>query len=101
MSEEKKLSYRNTAIIAITSIVNILFSVIKNKFLAIFIGPKGMGSFGILNDTINFASSMASLGLSNSGVQAITEAKNQSSNAIKETYNGLLRIFTGDLLCLF
>ncbi len=94
MSEDKKKSYRNTAVIAITSIVNIFFSIVKNKFLAIFIGPKGMGTFGILNDTVNFASSLASLGLSNSGVQAISEARTESVKEIKETYNGLLRIFT-------
>lgn len=94
MSEDKKKSYRNTAIIAITSIVNIFFSIVKNKFLAIFIGPSGMGKFGILNDTMNFTSSMASLGLSNSGVQAISEARTDSTKDVKETYNGLLRIFT-------
>lgn len=93
MSDKAK-SYRNTALIAISSVINIVFSVIKNKILAIILGPAGLGRFAILNDFINFTSSMASLGVSNSGVQAISKASTVSNEQVRKTYNTLTQIFT-------
>jgi len=91
---DKAKSYRNTALIAISSVINIVFSVIKNKVLAVILGPAGLGRFAILNDFITFTSSMSSLGVSNSGVQAISKASTESSERVRETYNRLIQIFT-------
>jgi PST family polysaccharide transporter len=93
MSDKAK-SYRNTALIAISSVINILFSVIKNKFLAVWLGPAGLGKFSILNDFISFVSSMTSMGVSNSGVQAISQASTQSNSKVRTVYNSLIRFFT-------
>ncbi len=93
MSEKAK-SYRNTALIAISSVINIFFSIIKNKFLAIWLGPAGLGRFAILNDFINFTTSMASLGVSNSGVQAISKASTENNSRVKIVYNSLIRVFS-------
>lgn len=92
MSEKKK-TYRNTAIIAITSFVNIFFSIIKHKVLAVYLGAAGIGRFGILNDTLTFTSSIALLGLNNSGVQAISEANSKNNHEVIKVYNSLNRFF--------
>ena len=92
--DDKKKSYRNTAIIALTTIVNISFSIIKNKVLALLIGPSGIGRFSILNDAVNFAGTMASLGVSNSGVQAVSEAKTKSPEEVRKVYNSLIYFFS-------
>ena len=91
---DKAKSYRNTALIAISSVINILFSIIKNKFLAIFLGPSGIGLFSILNDFINTIFSVGSLGISNSGVQAISKASTESKEEVKRVYNGLIFIYS-------
>jgi PST family polysaccharide transporter len=93
MSDKAK-SYRNTALIAISSIINIVFSIIKNKVIAVWLGPAGLGRFAILNDFISFTSSMSSLGVSNSGVQAISQASTESGHRVKSVYNSLIRVFT-------
>lgn len=92
MSEKVK-TYKNTAVIALSSFVNILFSIIKNKVLAIYIGPTGLGRFGMLNDTMSFTATLALLGLSNSGVQAISEANTKGSEEVIKVYNSLSRFF--------
>lgn len=93
MSEKAK-TYRNTALIAISSVINIVFSVIKNKVISLILGPTGLGRFSILSDFINFTTSMTSMGLSNSGVQAISQASTQSGEKVRATYNSLIHFFT-------
>ena len=91
---DKARSYRNTALIAISSVINIFFSIIKNKFLAIFVGPAGIGSFGILSDFVATVSSIGSFGIATSGVQAIAKASTESNDQVKKTYNTLRYIYT-------
>lgn len=93
MSDKQK-SYRNTALLAISSVINVVFTVIKNKFLAIFLGPAGIGSFGILNDFTTTVYSLGSLGVSNSGVQAISKASSEGKEEVKKTFNTLIHIYT-------
>lgn len=94
MSEEKARSYRNTALIGISSIINILLSVVRNKIFAVFLGPIGIGQFGILNDFINSVVSIGSLGINNSGVQAVSQASTESAGRVKKIYDSLIRLYT-------
>ncbi|MES2628602.1 MAG: oligosaccharide flippase family protein [Bacteroidota bacterium] len=91
---EKLRSYRNTALIAVTSVINVVFSIIKNKVLALFIGPAGLGRFGMLSDTINFTGSIAQLGVANSGVQAIASVQSQGQEEVRRVYQSLLHFFS-------
>ncbi len=92
MSEKQK-TYKNTGIIALTSFVNIFFTVIKNKILAIYVGPTGLGNFSLLSTAMNFTTSIAGLGLNNSGVQAIAEANTKSTTEVVRVYNSFSRFF--------
>lgn len=61
--------------------------------LAIYVGPSGLGNFSLLSSALNFTTTIASLGLSNSGVQAISEANTKSPTEVIRVYNALARFF--------
>ncbi len=94
MSSDKARSYRNTALIGLSSVINILLSVIRNKVFSIFLGPAGIGQFGILNDFFNSLTTIGSLGISNSGVQAISSKDGNDLKGISRIYFTLIRILT-------
>jgi enterobacterial common antigen flippase len=93
MSDKEK-SYRNTALLGVSSVFNILLSIVRNKVFSIFLGPVGIGQFGILNDFINSAYSIGSLGVSNSGIQAVSKATTESKDTVKKVFNSLRLSFT-------
>lgn len=93
MSDKQK-SYRNTALLAISSVINVVFTIIKNKFLAVFLGPTGIGQFGIINDFTTTVYSLGSLGVSNSGVQAISKASTEGKEEVKKTFNALILFYS-------
>lgn len=94
MSSDKARSYRNTALIGLSSVINILLSVIRNKVFSVFLGPAGIGHFGIVNDFFNSLSTTGSLGISNSGVQAISSKDGNDLKGISRIYFTLIRILT-------
>lgn len=51
----------------------IIFSVIRTKLIAIFIGPAGMGIISLLNSTLSVISSFTSLGIETSSVKHVSE----------------------------
>jgi PST family polysaccharide transporter len=91
---DKERSYRNTALLGVSSVINILLSIVRNKVFSIFLAPAGIGQFGILNDFINSVHSIGSLGVANSGVQAISKASTQNNGEVKRVFNSLVTFFT-------
>jgi len=77
MTEEKS-SYRQimkaTSIFGGVQVFNIIISVIRSKFVAVLLGPAGMGIAGLLNSTIGFIGSVTNLGLNTSAVKNIAAA---------------------------
>ena len=63
-------------------VFNILVSLIKNKFVAILLGPEGMGISGMLTNGTGMVSSLTGLGLRNSAVRDV--AKSSRSDDKKE-----------------
>lgn len=93
MQSEQK-SYRNATLIAGSSFINVGLSIVRNKVFAIFLGPIGMGQFGILNDFINTIINFASLGISNSGVQAFSELNTKNPSQIGGYLRAFYRLFS-------
>lgn len=91
---EKTRSYRNTALLAISSVINIVLSIIRNKVFAVYLGPAGIGLFGMLNDFFNSVHSFGSLGMANSGVHAISQAKTKDDAEVRRVYNSFILFFT-------
>jgi len=63
-----------TSIFGGVQIFNILISIIKSKFVAVLLGPTGMGIMGLLSSTIGLISGLTNFGLSTSAVRNVAEA---------------------------
>jgi len=81
---EEKHTYRKilkaTSIFGSVQLVSILSSIIKSKFLAVFIGPYGYGIYGILNATVDIIKQVSGLGIDASGVKSIAEITNDKDS---------------------
>lgn len=77
MSSERN-SYKNIFIalglFGGTQIFQIIIAIIRNKFVAILLGPVGMGISGLLTSTTNLVNSITSMGLRTSAVRDISRA---------------------------
>lgn len=90
MSEESKViqqpaeqslqtsSYRSifkaTSLFGGVQVYQILIGVIKSKFIAVLLGPAGMGIMGLYQATVELVKSISSFGLEQSSVRDISEA---------------------------
>lgn len=101
-----KSAFKTTSIFGGVQVFNILVGIIRQKFIAILLGPKGMGIAGLLMSTITLISSLTNCGLSTSAVRNIAEA-NANNNDRRISY--VIRIFrrliwitgtVGSLICL-
>lgn len=90
MKEKKDNSYSHilkyTGILGGVQGLNILVSIFRNKFAALFLGPSGMGLLSLFNSTVSFISSAANLGVPTTGVKAISEKcpMNQEDSRISD-----------------
>ena len=76
MTEEQ--SYRQimkaTTLFGGVQVFNILISIIRSKFIAVLLGPAGMGIMGLLTSTIGIITSLTNFGLGTSAVKNIASA---------------------------
>lgn len=54
--------------------LSILVALVRNKIVALLLGPMGMGLMSLFNSTVNFVSSATNLGLGTSAVKHISDA---------------------------
>ena len=66
---------KSTALFGGVQVFTIIISIIRSKFIAIFMGSFGMGISGMLLSTLNLISGITILGLENSAVKFISENK--------------------------
>ena len=75
---EQQTEYRQivkaTSIFGGVQVVNILISLIRGKFVAILIGPAGMGIFGMLTSVASLFGALTNFGIGTSAVKDIAEA---------------------------
>ena len=55
--------------------LNILISLVRNKLVALLLGPAGMGLAALFNSVVNFVSQATSFGISFSAVRHLSEAE--------------------------
>ncbi len=78
MSAEKENSYRH--ILRYTSLfggvqgLNIAISLVRNKLVAVLLGPDGMGLVSLFNSTVKLVSDSTNLGLAISAVKRISQS---------------------------
>ncbi|MBO9197576.1 O-antigen translocase [Rhizobium sp. 16-449-1b] len=84
---------KSTVMIGGSSVVNIGFSVVRNKAMALMLGPEGVGLIGLYNATTDIVHSVAGFGLNASGVRQIAEsAGSNDPERIARTATALRRI---------
>lgn len=75
---EQQSSYRGifkaTSLFGGVQIYQILISVVKSKFIAVLLGPLGVGVQGLYQSALQFVQSLTSMGLSSSAVRDVSEA---------------------------
>lgn len=101
---DNKTSYEQilkaTSILGSVQFLTILFSVIRTKIIAVFIGPAGMGIIALLNSTLNLIGGVTGLGLESSAIKSISENyKNDNSKSVSKIAEIVKKImfFTGIL----
>ncbi|MBP1862294.1 O-antigen translocase [Rhizobium herbae] len=65
---------KSTVLIGGSSLVTVGFSIIRNKAMAVILGPEGVGLMGIYSSIADIAQTVAGLGIQSSGVRQIAEA---------------------------
>lgn len=75
---EDKSSYKQmmkaTSLFGGVQIFNIIISIIRSKFVAVLLGPAGMGISGLLTSTTGLISGLTNFGLGTSAVKDVAEA---------------------------
>lgn len=83
---EQQSSYRQimkaTSLFGGVQVFQIIIQVIRSKFVAVLLGPLGMGIAGLLTATIAFISGLSNFGLGTSAVKDIASA-NSTGNQIR------------------
>ena len=75
-------SFGATVLFSGVQIYQILIRIIKSKFVALFIGPTGMGIQSLLQSTTDTISAATNLGLSTSSVKTIAAAQREGNREI-------------------
>lgn len=65
---------KSTAVIGGSSVINIVFAAVRNKAIAMLLGPGGVGLMGLFNTIADLAQTIAGLGVQASGVRQVAEA---------------------------
>jgi len=101
---ESQSSYRQimkaTSLFGGVQVFNIIIQIIRSKFIAVILGPAGMGIAGLLTSSIGLISAITSFGLGTSAIKDIAAA-NATGNEVRiATIIGVFRKlvwFTGIL----
>lgn len=97
-------SYRQivkaTSIFGGVQVFQIIIQIIRSKFVAMFLGPTGMGIMGLLTSTTGLITNLTNFGLSTSAVKDVANAENSNDqNQVAKVVIVLRRLvwFTGML----
>lgn len=72
--QKYKSVLKSTSLIGGSAFINILIGMIRTKFVAILLGPVGVGLSNMYSTIMTTVSTITALGLSSSGVRSIAEA---------------------------
>lgn len=87
-----------TSLFGSVQVFDIIVRIVRSKFIAILLGPSGMGIAGLLNSTLELISAITSFGLRTSGVRNVAEAaaigEEKNTSKVVAVLNKLV-LFTG------
>jgi antigen flippase len=65
---------KSTTLVGGSQVINIVLGIIRTKFLAVLLGPAGIGLMGLYSAVTGTVGAMAGMGIGSSGVRQIAEA---------------------------
>ncbi len=86
--------------------LNILMGLVRNKLVAVMLGPSGMGLMALFNSTITFISQATNLGISFSAVKHLSEEFDSGNAERMEHFIRVIRAWSlltalfGMLVCM-
>lgn len=91
---DERTSYRQimkaTSLFGGVQVLNIIIAIVRSKFIAVLLGPLGMGIAGLLNSTTNFVGTVTNFGL---GVSAVRDVAAASSTNDEERIAKTVTVF--------
>lgn len=94
--------FKATSLFGGVQVITVMISIIRSKFIAILLGPTGIGISGLLSSTILFITTLTDFGIERSAVKNVAEAhssenENKISRIVKIVrklvwYTGLLGV---------
>ena len=85
-----KEGLKTTGLFGGVQIFKILVSIINSKFIAVLLGPVGMGIMGLLSSTTGIIGNIANMGLGTSAVRDVSEAYAENK---KYKFNRVVSVF--------
>jgi antigen flippase len=84
---------KSSIVIGGSSVVTTLAAIVRTKFVAVFLGPAGLGLMGIFSSMTSMVWTFAGLGMTTSGVREIAEATGSGDDArVARTVVALRRV---------
>lgn len=91
-------SYRHilkyTGVFASVQGLNILISLVRNKLVAVILGPDGMGLASLFNSAVALLSQSTNFGISLSGVRRLSELYDAGDEAATARYVNVIRLWS-------
>jgi O-antigen/teichoic acid export membrane protein len=78
-NDNYKKSFKTTSLFGGVQLYNIIISVVRSKFVALILGPLGMGYTGLYSSTLDFIASITEFGLGTSAVRDISIANAENN----------------------
>jgi O-antigen/teichoic acid export membrane protein len=83
--------FKATSLFGGVQVFNIIISVIKSKFVAVLLGPAGMGISGLLTSTTGFITALTNFGIGTSAVKDVAAASSSGDEIRVSTVVTVLR----------
>ena len=84
MADNNQSSYRSifkaTSLFGGVQVYQIMIQIIKSKFVAVLLGPAGVGIMGLYQSGLQLVQQISSMGLSQSAVRDVSEANGSNDN---------------------
>lgn len=79
-SSDYRSIFKATSLFGGVQVYQILIGIVKSKFIAVLLGPLGVGIMGLYQAALQFIQSLSSMGLSSSAVRDVSEAYGSGDN---------------------
>ena len=95
--------FKSTFLFSFVKLFQIIIGIIRNKVIALFLGPEGIGIIGIFSSAVSMTQKVASLGIAQSAVRDVSEANAKNDYSEYSRVISLTKqviIFTSVLGCI-